>query len=170
MSALPLLLTMNVWHSGGHTSEALSLMSSLDFRRYSPRVYFVSESDTISAQKAETLEVLKGSSSYAVCYMIPPYCTTVAYHLFYGQSSVHTKPYTVLIIPRARRVHQSLLTTPLTALPSLLFCLYYVIIAPILSSKNIWSPFADVLVVNGPGTCFILCVAVYVSKVSELSY
>jgi beta-1,4-N-acetylglucosaminyltransferase len=41
---------------GGHTSEALTLMSALDFRRYTHRIYIVSEGDNLSAQKALALE------------------------------------------------------------------------------------------------------------------
>lgn len=72
--------------------------------------------------------------------------------------------YTLLTIPRARRVHQSLIATPPTALYSLVVCLYYVTLVPLISLK-VRRPFADILVVNGPGTCFVLCAAVYVNKV-----
>ena len=41
---------------GGHTSEMLTLVSALDFTRYTPRTYIVSEGDTLSAQKAVDLE------------------------------------------------------------------------------------------------------------------
>ena len=48
-------------YSGGHTSEALALVSSLDFTRYTPRKYIISEGDTLSARKAEELENSKVS-------------------------------------------------------------------------------------------------------------
>lgn len=51
-----IVLTFNL---GGHTSEALTMVSALDFRRYSPRIYIVSEGDTLSAKKAMALEDLK---------------------------------------------------------------------------------------------------------------
>ena len=41
---------------GGHTTEALRLISALDFSRYTPRIYVISEGDDLSAQKAMTLE------------------------------------------------------------------------------------------------------------------
>lgn len=41
---------------GGHTAEALLLLSSLDFERYTPRTYIISHGDTLSAQKALDLE------------------------------------------------------------------------------------------------------------------
>jgi hypothetical protein len=46
---------------GGHTSEALKLASALDFGRYSPRTYIVSEGDAFSAQKALALEHIKAT-------------------------------------------------------------------------------------------------------------
>lgn len=69
-------------------------------------------------------------------------------------------PYTLLCIPRARRVHQPLITTPVTAAYSLIVSLYHIALAPVLSGK----PFADVLILNGPGTCCMLCLAVYFNK------
>ncbi|CAE6459614.1 unnamed protein product, partial [Rhizoctonia solani] len=45
--------------SGGHTTEALALVSSLNFDKYSPRTYIISEGDTLSAKKAIALELLK---------------------------------------------------------------------------------------------------------------
>jgi hypothetical protein len=41
---------------GGHTSEVLKLLSSVDFSRYTPRTYILSEGDHLSAQKAMALE------------------------------------------------------------------------------------------------------------------
>jgi beta-1,4-N-acetylglucosaminyltransferase len=73
--------------SGGHTSEALALVSALDFSRYTPRLYIISEGDSLSAEKAVALEARKTSSN----------------------KNEHAKrEYTLLTIPRARRVHQPL--------------------------------------------------------------
>lgn len=44
---------------GGHTTEALALVSTLDFLRYTPRLYVVSEGDQLSVQKACDLELYK---------------------------------------------------------------------------------------------------------------
>lgn len=51
-----------IWWAGGHTSEALQLLSSLDFTRYTPRRYIISSGDHLSAQKAAMLEQAKASS------------------------------------------------------------------------------------------------------------
>jgi beta-1,4-N-acetylglucosaminyltransferase len=55
--------------TGGHTSEALTLISALDFSRYTPRIYIISEGDSLSAEKAAALESQK-SSSNKVCHCI----------------------------------------------------------------------------------------------------
>ena len=46
---------------GGHTSEALTLTSALDFRRYNHRIYLVSEGDFLSARKALDFETRHGN-------------------------------------------------------------------------------------------------------------
>ena len=125
---------------GGHTSEALSLVSALDFSRYTPRTYLVSEGDSLSAQKAIALEGLKAASA----------------------KSPAKGGYQILTIPRARRVHQNILTVPFTTLRSLLAAVYRVALAPWLSGESAF----DVLLLNGPGTCVVLCLAAYVNRVS----
>ncbi|KAK0486092.1 glycosyltransferase family 1 protein [Armillaria novae-zelandiae] len=131
--------------SGGHTSEAIALLSSLDYARFSSRIYIVGDGDTLSTQKAIDLESKKCASS----------SEQNVRHLFF---------FAVWTIPRARRVHQSLLSSPLTALWSLLRCMQHVTISPLLSSSSASQPFADVLILNGPGTCLSLCIAIYVNK------
>jgi len=128
--------------SGGHSSEALSLVSALDFSRYTPRTYLVSEGDSLSAQKAVTLERLKTAPTPSL------------------HSGVPIGGYQILTIPRARHVHQSILTVPFTALRSLLAAVYHVTLAPRLSGDSNF----DVLLLNGPGTCVILCMAAYVNR------
>ena len=50
---------LNTVVEGGHTSEALSLLSGLDFARYRPRTYVVSHGDILSAKKAVDFESVK---------------------------------------------------------------------------------------------------------------
>lgn len=129
--------------SGGHSSEALSLVSALDFSRYTPRTYLVSEGDSLSAQKAIALEGLKAASA----------------------KSPAKGGYQILTIPRARRVHQNILTVPFTTLRSLLAAVYHVTFAPQLSGESAF----DVLLLNGPGTCVVLCLAAYINRFLGLS-
>ncbi|KDR75846.1 hypothetical protein GALMADRAFT_248574 [Galerina marginata CBS 339.88] len=120
--------------SGGHTSEALALISALDFKRYNRRAYIVASGDDLSVRKAVDLEARLSK----------------------------THDYTILSIPRARRVHQPLITIPISVAYSLLFCAYHLTLRPFLNFKT--SKFADVLVLNGPGTCLMLCIVVYMNK------
>ncbi|KAI9060280.1 glycosyltransferase family 1 protein [Trametes sanguinea] len=134
--------------SGGHTSEALSLLSALDFSRYSPRTYFISEGDTLSMRKALELEAAKAADASKS-----------------GPSHPAAKaPYSFVVIPRARRVHQSLLTTPATAAVSLCAAIWHITIAPLLSRTSV----PEVLLLNGPGTCFVLCIAAYLNRILGL--
>jgi len=130
--------------SGGHTTESIALISSLDFTRYSPRIYFVSTGDRLSAKKAIVLE-----SEKAVEYLSSS-----------SPGPVPQTPYSILNIPRARRVHQSPWTTPFTAVRSLAACLYYTTMAPFISQ----SVLPEVLILNGPGTCCMLCIAAYFNR------
>lgn len=130
--------------SGGHTSEALQLLSALDLKRYTPRRYIINNGDYLSIQKAEAFERANSSSHMA------------------------EQDYLFIIIPRARHVHQSLLSTPFSALWSLTFCIYQLTVGPIFSPRMRENFLTDVLVLNGPGTCASLCIAVLVNRVLGL--
>jgi len=78
--------------------------------------------------------------------------------------------YLIITIPRARHVHQSLLSTPFSALWSLVFCVYQFTIGPIFSPRMQENFLTDVLVLNGPGTCAPLCIAVLLNRVQFLSF
>jgi len=77
-------------------------------------------------------------------------------------SEPHVPNCIILSIPRARNVHQSLMTTPFSSLLALLLCTYHLTLRPLLYFRS--PKFADVLILNGPGTCFLLCIAVYINK------
>jgi beta-1,4-N-acetylglucosaminyltransferase len=135
---------------GGHTSEALMLTSGLDFSRYSPRIYIVSEGDTLSTNKVVSLEHSKAFRSSPI------------------PASGRQKDYKIVTVPRARRVHQATWTVLLTCMRSVLACIYLVTIAPLLKKDPFGTPFADLLIMNGPGTCVTLCAAVMVNKLLGL--
>jgi len=138
--------------SGGHTSEALMLTSGLDFSRYSPRIYIVSEGDTLSTNKAVSLERAKASRSSPI------------------PASGSQKDYKIVAVPRARRVHQAIWTVLPTFVHSVLACIYLVTIAPLFKKDPFGAPFADLLIMNGPGTCVTLCAAVMVNKLLGLPH
>jgi beta-1,4-N-acetylglucosaminyltransferase len=116
--------------SGGHTKEML-LMMEAGFGRFSAmrRHYIVSSGDTQSIYAAKSFE--DGMA---------------ATHGDAGRYDVH-------IVQRARRVHQSLLTTPFSAARS--FCQ----ILPLLSKHR-----PDVILTNGPATGYFVGVAAYLIK------
>ena len=73
-----------------------------------------------------------------------------------------------MAVPRARRVHQTMWTVLPTFMHSVSACIYLVTIAPLLRRDSFGTPFADLLILNGPGTCVTLCAAVVVNKVSSV--
>ncbi|KAF8323140.1 glycosyltransferase family 1 protein [Clavulina sp. PMI_390] len=123
--------------SGGHTSEALMLLDTLDFSRYTPRTYIVSEGDILSAEKATALERSHNSSNDS---------------------------FRIITLPRARRVHQSFISTPPTFLKSLVVSFNELTFKPALKGR----PFAEVVILNGPGTCVAVCLAAYLSRILGL--
>jgi len=158
--------------SGGHTSEALMLTSALDLTRYAPRTYIISEGDTLSAKKAIALEShLKAAEATSVAVSL---ChTSAALSRRFSLSRSQNWPqgqqdYRILRIPRARRVHQSLLTVLPTFMHSLLACIHLVTISPLLGRSTFGAPFVDLVILNGPGTCVTLCAAIMLNKLIGL--
>lgn len=86
------------------------------------------------------------------------------------QVSGSQKDYKIVAVPRARRVHQAIWTVLPTFVHSVLACIYLVTIAPLFKKDPFGAPFADLLIMNGPGTCVTLCAAVMVNKVSSALY
>ncbi|EFA00490.1 UDP-N-acetylglucosamine transferase subunit ALG14 homolog [Tribolium castaneum] len=78
--------------SGGHTTEMLTLMASLDFAKYSPRYYIMAKTDTTSYAKVRKFEETKNHSNYEI-----------------------------IEIPRSRVVGQSYITSIFTTLYSILY-------------------------------------------------
>ncbi|XP_056630569.1 UDP-N-acetylglucosamine transferase subunit ALG14 homolog [Diorhabda sublineata] len=82
--------------SGGHTTEMISLLSTLDFRKYSPRYYIIATTDTTSLTKVESLETSKSTQ-------------------------LREKDYFIKKIPRSRVVQQSYFTSIFTTIFSILY-------------------------------------------------
>ena len=88
----PPVRTMAVLGSGGHTAEMIALLKTLDAATYAPRDYVIATTDHTSAQRIETFEHARSSSTAA-----PP-----SYRLFR--------------LPRSREVGQSYASSVLTTL------------------------------------------------------
>lgn len=87
--------TVIVIGSGGHTSEMMYLVQSLDPARYSPRLYIMASSDKWSESKILECE-----------------------ETFYNKHS--QSDFSIFKIPRSRSVHQSYITSVFTTLYSVL--------------------------------------------------
>ncbi|KAF7597462.1 UDP-N-acetylglucosamine transferase subunit [Aspergillus hancockii] len=133
--------------SGGHTAEMFSMLRrmKLDQSRYTYRTYVVSSGDNFSATKAVEFETK---------------------YLNQIQKKTATdgnlaKSYTIVTVPRARRVHQSYLTTSFSTLRSFWAC-FLVLRGRHADQKplppTMASPYPDAILTNGPATavCVIL--------------
>jgi beta-1,4-N-acetylglucosaminyltransferase len=143
--------------SGGHTAEMMSLLRGINPRRWAHRTYIVSSGDNFSASKAREIEA--GIQTKHTRSTTPSQAGTV--HEVTGKWEVAT-------VPRARKIHQTLYTTPLTSLMCLigsLNALYHTaqtsIVAP--------SQYPDLIVTNGPATAVIVILASVILKFSGLA-
>lgn len=112
----------------------------LDPSVYTYRTYLVSSGDNFSAVKAMEFETksLAGAKDY-------------------GQAGA----YTIVTVPRARRVHQPYLTAPFTTIQCLWSCLLVLRgLHPDQEKlpKELCSPYPDIILTNGPATavCVVL--------------
>ncbi|KAK9553284.1 UDP-N-acetylglucosamine transferase subunit [Aspergillus fumigatus] len=135
--------------SGGHTAEMFSMLRrmKLDPSTYTYRTYVVSSGDNFSAARAVEFETewLKQSPKLS----------------FPANGSNSTESYAVVTVPRARRVHQSYLTAPLSTLQCFYAC-FLVLCGRHPEQKSPLpttnSPYPDVILTNGPATavCMVL--------------
>ncbi|EXJ71577.1 uncharacterized protein A1O5_05385 [Cladophialophora psammophila CBS 110553] len=137
--------------SGGHTAEILNILSQYHRLQhdFTTRTYVVSSGDDFSAFKAKEFEAemlsnLKKSSPSSIL-------------------EDAASKYSVVTVRRARRVHQSLLTAPITSLQCLWDCLAVLRgthrdFQP-QSDRKTPPPYPDLIVTNGPGTGVIVFLA-----------
>ena len=126
--------------SGGHTAEMLTMLRNLDVTRYTHRSYVVSSGDAFSAQKAQEFER--------------------------ALEKKHSKligSFDIAVVPRARRVHQSLLTTPMSSLSCLWACVS-LLRGPQRLTQRLTYP--DVIITNGPATGVIIVLASYLLRLT----
>ncbi|KAJ5959712.1 uncharacterized protein N7479_006862 [Penicillium vulpinum] len=125
--------------SGGHTAEMLYMLERMKFdpQIYTYRTYLVSSGDNFSADKAKEFE---------------------AQHVQNSQGHVHSNNYTIVTVPRARRVHQSYLTAPFSTLQCFWACLNVLrgLHPDQKLPKEYSSLYPDLILTNGPATA--LCV------------
>lgn len=122
--------------SGGHTAEMLTMLRRLPSlsTQYTHRTYVVSSGDSFSAQKAAEFEQsLERQPGY-------------------------TGAYDIVTINRARRVHQSIFTTPWSALWCLSDCLK-VLQGTHPQQQLSKTGYPDLILINGPGTAVCIVFA-----------
>jgi len=163
--------------SGGHTHEMFYLLKDLDTRKYAHRTYVVSSGDAFSSQRAveferrlEEREKEKeeterkfavenrrrekkgGRKSTGIEERLP---------------CVGPNHYTITLLPRARQVHQTLLTTPFTSLYTLLSSFTPLLSPPLPLPNNppttpheaAVQDLPGLIIANGPGTAVIVILA-----------
>jgi beta-1,4-N-acetylglucosaminyltransferase len=113
----------------------LSLLTDLDPYFYRHRSYVVSSGDNFSARKAIDFER----------YLTEKFPNT-------------PESYDISYVPRARRIHQNLLTAPLSSLRCLFACLS-VLRSPAPPSPSTAYTYPDLILTNGPATATILIFA-----------
>jgi beta-1,4-N-acetylglucosaminyltransferase len=135
---------------GGHTGEAIQLLSALETDRYTPRTYIFCTGDSMSVTKAAAFE--SGLASKPL------------------QNDPKTIPsstlYRLVELPRARNVGQSYLSSVGTTLYSMLITLWKLAVEPVIKGRTKQIP--DLLIVNGPGTCVVVVLVYRLLRVSSM--
>ncbi|KAI9815088.1 MAG: UDP-N-acetylglucosamine transferase subunit [Pycnora praestabilis] len=135
--------------SGGHTAEMLSLLRDLETSLYTHRTYVISSGDSFSREKAIDFEHALESKA--------PRAKRNEFGMMTGIYMARAKgSYDILSVPRARRIHQSLWSTPINALKCLrgCFCVLNGTHADIKGHN-----YPDLIITNGPGTGVIIVLA-----------
>ncbi|KAF9977827.1 UDP-N-acetylglucosamine transferase subunit [Actinomortierella ambigua] len=149
--------------SGGHTAEMLQLVSGLNRDKYWPRHYIVGWDDDASVAKVHALEQQRFQEQ---CL----FEQTKEGSLSNSGPIAQSKGYTVHRVPRSRYVHQSFLTTPFTLLYSLSVAIPMVIRLSCRPFKQdpscSKSAPSSALLMNGPGTCLALALAVILARMA----
>jgi beta-1,4-N-acetylglucosaminyltransferase len=133
----------------------IAMLKNLDSTLYNHRSYVVSAGDKFSAIKARDFEEnlqKKGKGNTNL---------EEASKNILGQYG----SYDIVMVPRARKIHQSLLTTPFSALQCLFACIS-VVRGPSVSGTGLTFP--DLILTNGPGTGVCVIAAAYLLRILGL--
>ncbi|KAF2117592.1 oligosaccharide biosynthesis protein Alg14 like-domain-containing protein [Lophiotrema nucula] len=172
---------MIVLGSGGHTHEMFYLLRDLDTRKYTHRTYVVSSGDAFSASRAaefeKELERRGKEDNLRQQDVEIPQIVIGAKRDVAGiersndeekrRACTGPENYDIATVPRARRIHQSILTTPFTSLLTLLSCFKPLLTAqaihPDRPPQDVYEASArdlpDLIITNGPATAVIVILA-----------
>ncbi|KAI9845377.1 MAG: UDP-N-acetylglucosamine transferase subunit [Thelocarpon superellum] len=131
----------------------LAMLRNIDTTLYTHRSYVVSEGDAFSRQKALEFEAQLADRNPS---------PATARGQTNGRPVDEVPPsYDIVTIPRARKIHQSLLTTPISAFHCLAAC-FRVLYSPASSPSQPGYP--DLIVTNGPGTAVCVILACLITR------
>ncbi len=131
----------------------MSLLRDIDPRRYKQRTYIVSSGDSFSSGKTSEIEGII-QSKYAQYFSAP----TKA-----GETNSITGTWDLKVVPRARKIHQPLYTTPFSSLWCLIGCVR-ALHATAQASTVAPLEYPDVIITNGPATAVMVILAAVVLK------
>jgi beta-1,4-N-acetylglucosaminyltransferase len=154
--------------SGGHTAEMFALLRDLDARAYNRRTYVFSAGDRLSAEMARNFE--RGLAEKKSRKQGEGGGDLGDGVLLDAEGEAEGKGmYRVLEVPRARKIHQSLLTTPVSALWCLWACLKL-----LRSGEEGWGRrdtrgkakvgYPDLILTNGPSTAVMVVLASFILR------
>lgn len=140
--------------SGGHTAEMLSMLdrainepsaaSRLQWRDYAYRTWVVSEGDSISASRAKQFEDM--ATSFGPESVMEGKVKRV--------TDIGPGSYEIVTVPRARLIHQSIYSAPISCAKTFLAC-WGLLVKQMEQGRG----FPDLIMVNGPATATVLVYA-----------
>ncbi|CAD6450452.1 fb0a6e0f-85d8-4e0f-957e-cb2f460ea825-CDS [Sclerotinia trifoliorum] len=137
--------------SGGHTAEMISLLRDTNAARYKHRTYIISAGDNFSSTKAQDCEERIQSK------LRPSLPCTKS-----GEFDSTTGIWDLIVVPRAREIHQPLYTAPISSFWCMLGCLKA--LYTISMTSTIHQQYPDILITNGPATAVIMILASFLLK------
>lgn len=135
--------------SGGHTAEMRAMLAAVDRKRYSPRVYVYCKGDEMSLEAVADIEGAESEGDK-------------------GGGGVRSSAYSFVCLPRARRVGQGRVSSIFSTINTFLHALVQLFLVPL--ANDPLRPWADVLLLNGPGTAVVLVAVMYIRRVSRSSW
>lgn len=140
--------------SGGHTAEMLSLLADLDPSSYTHRTYIISSGDDFSASKAVDFE--RNLTSQPRSRMNT---TSDRSHETSQRQTAKSSSYSLHFVPRARKIHQSLLTAPFSCLQCFIACIRLLYSPPLSTSSIHAHSYPDLILLNGPSNSVLVLLA-----------
>ena len=139
--------------SGGHTAEMLGLLDRavndpdpnrrLDWKDFAHRTWVVGSGDSISAERAKEFEEMATGLGTQ---------ETLMKGKVKGATDLGPGTYEIVTVPRAREIHQSVWTAPLSCLQCMQSC--WTLLTKDTDKRK--KDFPDLILCNGPATATVL--------------